>query len=282
MPDSSSSDADDRPGGDDGTNQNPKMLRLQAFLARAGVASRRAAERIILDGRVSVNGAVVRELGTKVSAGDLVALDGRELALKERLRYILLNKPAGYLCAMSDPEGRPLAIDLLRGRVAERVYNVGRLDQWSSGLLLFTNDGELTSRLVHPSGGIDKEYEFVADAPVDDGFFPAFRQGIVLDGIMYRAISVERTGPNSGRVVLVEGKNREIRRVLESVGRRAKVLRRTRIGPLVLGDLAEGTFRDLGTEEVEALRAYPGYGGGGPLGHRAVSDRHRMQRRKSW
>jgi len=231
-------------------------IRLQAYLAHAGVASRRAAERIILDGRVAVNGAVVRELGTKVLPGDRVELDGRPVSAEERTRYILLNKPAGYLCSMSDPEGRPLAADLLKGRVPERVYNVGRLDQWSSGLLLFTNDGELASRLIHPSGGIDKEYEFLADGPIEDEFFASFARGLTVDGVRYTAASAERTGPCSGKIVLVEGKNREIRRVLEAAGRRVKVLRRVRIGPLRLGELGEGEFRDLSRVEIEALKNY--------------------------
>ena len=145
-------------------------IRLQAFLAHAGVASRRACEAIILDGRVSINGAVSSKLGVRVMPGDAVRLDGRPVGPEGRKRYILLNKPAGYLSAMSDPEGRPLAAELLKG-VRERVYNVGRLDQWSSGLLLFTNDGEFASILVHPSGGVEKEYEIIADADLEDDFF---------------------------------------------------------------------------------------------------------------
>ena len=233
-------------------------IRLQAYLARSGVASRRAAERIILEGRVAINGSIVRELGTKVGEGDSVELDGHSVHLEERKRYILLNKPAGYLSSMSDPEGRPLAFDLLKGRVAERVYNVGRLDQWSAGLLLFTNDGDLAARIGHPSGGIEKEYEFTADGPLSDEFFVAIRRGLTIEGVLYRAHAAERTGPVSGRVVLVEGKNREIRRILEASGRRALSLRRVRIGPLILGDLADGAFRDLTPSEIESLRDYDG------------------------
>ncbi len=229
--------------------------RLQAFLAHAGIASRRACEKIILDRRVSINGATVSELGVRVLPGDRVALDGRPLKAEGRKRYILLNKPAGYISAMSDPEGRPLASELLKG-VPERVYNVGRLDQWSSGLLLFTNDGDLSSILVHPSGGIEKEYEITADAPLDDDFFLGFRNGVLVDGIVYRASSLERIGPASARVVLLEGKNREIRRVLESFGRKAKVLRRVRIGALTIAGLAEGDYRELTEAEVAGLRAY--------------------------
>ena len=230
-------------------------IRLQAFLAHAGVASRRACEAILLDGRVSINGAVSSKLGVRVMPGDVVRLDGRPLEPEGRKRYILLNKPAGYISAMSDPEGRPLAAELLKG-VRERVYNVGRLDQWSSGLLLFTNDGELASILVHPSGGVEKEYEIIADADLEDDFFTSFRIGFEMDGVAYRADSLERTGPASARVVLVEGKNREIRRVLERFGRRAKVLRRTRIGTLTTEGLAEGDSRDLEAGEIAALRSY--------------------------
>ncbi len=228
--------------------------RLQAFLAHAGVASRRASERIILEGRVAINGRTASELGVRVMPGDSVTLDGRRLGLEGRMRYILLNKPAGYISAMSDPEGRPLAVDLLKG-VEERVYNVGRLDQWSSGLLFFTNDGDLASLLVHPSGGIEKEYEVVADAPLGEDFFSGFGRGTSIGGVTYKALSIARTGPDSAKVVLLEGKNREIRRVLEYYGRRAKVLKRVRIGSLSIGDLAEGAFRELGEAEVESLRS---------------------------
>jgi 23S rRNA pseudouridine2605 synthase len=232
-------------------------IRLQAYLAHAGVASRRACERIILEGRVTINGITSAELGVRVRLGDAVALDGRPIGAEGRKRYILLNKPAGYLSAMQDPEGRPLAVSLLRG-VEERVYNVGRLDQWSSGLLLFTNDGDLTYLLVHPSGGVEKEYYVVADAPLEEDFFIAFRAGVEIDGVEYRAHSIERAGPDSARVTLVEGKNREIRRVMERFGRRPKILRRVRIGCLTIGEMGEGSFRDLSATEVEQLRSYGG------------------------
>jgi 23S rRNA pseudouridine2605 synthase len=230
--------------------------RLQAFLARAGLASRRACERLILEGRVSVDGVVVAKLGARVPRGAVVEFDGKAVLPPSRKRHILLNKPPGYLSSMYDPEGRPLAIDLLRGKVGERVYNAGRLDQWSSGLLVFTNDGELAKLLLHPSGGIDKEYEVSADGPLPEAFFEGFLRGASVDGIAYRALEARRTGPAQARVVLVEGKNREIRRVLESFGRRALVLRRVRIGPISLGDLAEGSFRDLSEAEVAALMSY--------------------------
>jgi 23S rRNA pseudouridine2605 synthase len=230
-------------------------VRLQVFMAHAGVASRRACERIILDGRVTINGNVASELGVRVSDGDRVELDGRLVGIEGRKRYILLNKPAGYISAMQDPEGRPLAVSLIRG-VEERVYNVGRLDQWSSGLLLFTNDGELAFLLGHPSGGIEKEYLVVADSPLGDDFFLALRDGLEIDGVTYRAHSALRSGPDSARITLVEGKNREIRRVLEHFDKRPRILRRIRIGNLSIGEMGEGSFRDLSEAEVEGLRSH--------------------------
>ena len=130
-------------------NEN-KSVRLQVFLARSGVASRRASEKIILDGRVSVNGTVVTELGTKVTPDDKVLLDGKEISLEETMRYVLLNKPKGYVCSSNDEKGREKAIDLLKENYSERLYNVGRLDMFSSGLIIFTNDGDFASVLSHP------------------------------------------------------------------------------------------------------------------------------------
>lgn len=245
------------------TSLNPdknagESLRLQLLLARAGLCSRRGAEALILAGRVSLNGRVVTELGTKAGPDDAIMVDGKPLPREERKRYILLNKPAGYLCALADPERRPLAADLLKPEVRERVYNIGRLDQYSSGLIIFTNDGDFAALLGHPSGGIEKEYAILADAPLDDGFFTAFTRGIEIDGEIFRAASARRTGTRAGRIILVEGKNREIRRALESVGRRAIALRRVRIGPLLIGDLEEGRWRDLSEREIEDLRAAAG------------------------
>lgn len=220
------------------------------------MASRRASEELILAGRVSVNGKVVQELGSRARLEDEVRLDGKLLSLEERKRYILLHKPRGYLSSMSDPQGRPLAIDLLKPAIPERVYNVGRLDEWSSGLLLFTNDGELAARLGHPSGGIDKEYLVSTDLDIPEAFFSEFRAGLSIEGERYAALRAERLGPRQARVVLLEGKNREIRRVLERFGLKALKLCRVRLGPLELGSLEPGRFRELEPRELEALKQY--------------------------
>jgi 23S rRNA pseudouridine2605 synthase len=233
----------------------PERLRLQLWLARAGVSSRRQAERLIEEGRVSVNGTIISEPGTKAAVSDDVRLDGRRLALETRLVYFLLNKPAGFLSSMSDPEGRRLAIDLLGAEVKERVYNVGRLDQWSSGLLLFTNDGNLARALSHPSSGIEKEYEVLSDQSLPPEFFREFARGVTIDETRFRAASIVPVDERRTRIVLVEGKNREIRRVLEHYGRKALSLCRVRIGPLTVDGLAEGKYRELNMAEVEALKS---------------------------
>lgn len=228
-------------------------LRLQAYLAACGLGSRRHCETLITEGRVTVDGARP-ELGSRVPEGAEVRVDGAPVRPQERLRYILLNKPAGYLCSMADPEGRKLAVDLLKPAVPERVYHVGRLDQWSSGLILFTNDGALAAKLGHPSGGTEKEYEVVADTALPDDFSEAFTRGVTVEGQIYRALAVIRTGERTARITLVEGRNREIRRVLAHWNIRALSLRRIRIGSLQLDNLAEGAWRDLTAEEIDALR----------------------------
>jgi 23S rRNA pseudouridine2605 synthase len=228
-------------------------IRLQLWLARAGLASRRQAERIILEGRVTVDGIVVKELGSKASLDADVRVDGKKLALETRLVYYVLNKPAGYLSSMQDPEGRKLAIDLLKD-LPERVYNVGRLDQWSSGLLIFTNDGELARALSHPSSGIEKEYEVESDLALSEELLSRFERGVTIDGIEYRAKRITQIGEKKARIVLIEGKNREIRRVFEYFGLRALALSRVRIGPLRIGGLAQGQYREMLPEEVAALR----------------------------
>lgn len=232
-----------------------EKTRLQAYLAKCGIGSRRACEGIVAAGRVTVNGAQAK-LGDSACAGDEVRLDGRVIRPQERLRYIILNKPAGFVSSMADERDRPVAVSLLGADIEERVYNVGRLDQWSSGLLLFTNDGDLAAILGHPSGEIDKEYAIETDLPIPANFREVFEAGVEIEGTVYRARAVRIESERVMHAVLVEGKNREIRRVLEHFGLRALSLRRERIGPLLLGNLAEGAHRELSAEEVEALRAY--------------------------
>ena len=168
--------------------------------------------------------------------------------------YIALNKPEGYICSSHDPQGRPLALDLLSGTISERLYNVGRLDYLSCGLIFFTNDGDFAARLGHPASGLEKEYDVEATGPIPDIVIEAFISGITIEEIHYRAKIAERTGRKSLRIVLVEGKNREIRRVFSHFHLHPAKLRRVRIGPVLLKDLAEGACRPLTDEELSALR----------------------------
>ena len=233
-------------------NLRGKSIRLQVFLSHAGVASRRAAEDIIAKGRVSVNGEIITVQGSKVTDGDIVLLDGKQLHLESRFLYLAINKPSGYICSSSDPQGRPLALDLLP-QIKERLYSVGRLDFLSCGLIFFTNDGNFASRLGHPGSGLEKEYTVEASGFIPDSTIEAFNTGLTIEGIHYKAKTAERTGRKSLRIILVEGKNREIRRVFSHFHLHPTLLRRVRIGSVLLGNLPEGTSRPLTDKELLEL-----------------------------
>ncbi|MDR0557336.1 MAG: rRNA pseudouridine synthase [Treponema sp.] len=230
------------------------QIRLQAYLAHAGVASRRAAEKLITDGRVSVNGTLVSILGTKVSADDTVRLDGIPVVIQTNALYLLLNKPPEYICSSSDPQGRRLAKDLLPARIEMRLYNVGRLDYRSSGLIIFTNDGDFAAKISHPSSNIEKEYLVEASGHIPDTVIEDFLRGVVIEGVIYQAKRIARLGRKAIRVVLIEGKNREIRRVFSYFHLHPVVLRRIRIGNISLGGLVEGASRPLSPQEIESLK----------------------------
>ena len=239
--------------GKEGTEAHPHEMRLQVYLAHAGVASRRTCEKIIAEGRVSVNGITVTGMGSKVCEGDAVFLDGKPVYLEARKCYVLLNKPAGFVCTLSDEKGRPTAASLLKEAYHERLYNIGRLDMFSSGALLFTNDGDFSAKIEHPSAQIEKEYviETTQDFPYE--MLTRFERGIRVDGIFYKCRSAAAVNRRKMRIVLVEGKNREIRRVLEYFDCTIKRLVRVRIGSLELGTLKPGAFRDLTAQERREL-----------------------------
>ena len=228
-------------------------MRLQVFLAHAGVASRRTAEKFIAQGKVTVNGKAVLTQGAKVLPGDDVRFEGKSVKLESRLLYLVLNKPPLYICSSNDPQGRPLALDLLKSPI--RLYNIGRLDYLSSGLIIFTNDGQFAARLGHPSAEIEKEYLIDSTVPIPDLVVEEFERGIVIDGIQYKARFIEKTGRKSLRVVLIEGKNREIRRVFSHFHLHPQRLQRIRIGPVCMGSLKEGESRPLTAEELTKLRS---------------------------
>jgi 23S rRNA pseudouridine2605 synthase len=235
---------------------NSNSLRLQVFLAHAGIASRRAAEKLIVDGRVTVNGSVVNVLGSKVSIADVIAVDGAAIQTEKKRHYLALNKPPLYLCSSSDPENRPLAKDLLPAMIRERLYNVGRLDYLSCGLILFTNDGNFAAEAGHPRAQIEKEYLVEATGLIPDAVLEDFLRGIAIEGTVYRCRHIEKTGKRELRIVLIEGKNREIRRVFSYFHLHPKRLCRVRIGPVSLGSLTEGKTRPLNAAEIQGLRSH--------------------------
>jgi pseudouridine synthase len=246
-------------------------VRLQKALSQAGVASRRAAEKLIAEGRVTVNGATVREMGTKADpAIDDIRVDGRRVKGREPRRYILLNKPTGYVTTRSDPQRRPTVVDLLGG-VREYVYPVGRLDYDTEGLLLLTNDGDLAARLTHPRHGVERTYEARVIGVPDERHLERLRAGIPLEGRRTRPAEVELlTNRASGdkkagrhdrdkresilRVTIREGRKRQVRRMCEAIGHPVRTLRRIRIGPLSDRRLKPGEWRELTQQEIRALR----------------------------
>lgn len=237
----------------------PEEMRLQKYLSRAGVASRRAAEALIVSGRVRVNGQVVTELGVKVDPErDEVAVDGRRVRLARPV-WIALHKPTGYVSTRKDPEGRPTIYDLLPEKYHGLFY-VGRLDLNSEGLLLLTNQGDVAHRLMHPSYEIERVYDVVVRGEVGDEAIARLREGVELEDGIARAERVKlRRPPQQGtsRLVLTlkEGRNREVRRMLRAVGHGVIRLRRIRYGPVKLGGLESGAWRRLRREEVDALSA---------------------------
>ena len=229
-------------------------IRLQAYLAHCGVASRRACEQIILDGRVCVNGAVVTELGTKVRNGDSVTVDGKPVKLESRKCYVMLNKPAGFVCSASDEKGRQVAADLLKDSYKERLYNVGRLDMYSKGMILFTNDGDFAAKLSHPSSQIEKEYIVETSQDVTEETARLLEKGVRVDNVFYKCVRCQVLKPRKIKIILIEGKNREIRKMLESQNIGTRSLVRVRIGNVNLDDLRPGDCRDLSAAEVSGLK----------------------------
>ncbi|MBO4629087.1 MAG: rRNA pseudouridine synthase [Treponema sp.] len=237
----------------DSPNAAEEKIRLQVYLAHAGVASRRASEQIILDGRVAVNGTVVTELGTKVGDSDTVTVDGKKIKPEARKCYVLLNKPAGFVCSSSDEKGRQVAADLLKDSYSERLYNVGRLDMYSKGMIIFTNDGDFAKKLSHPSSQIEKEYIVETSQNVPEDFPARFEKGIRVENTFYKCVRCRILKPRKVSITLIEGKNREIRTVLESQGIGTRSLVRVRIGNVNLDDLHPGEHRDLTPAEVKGL-----------------------------
>jgi 23S rRNA pseudouridine2605 synthase len=229
--------------------------RLQKVLARAGFGSRRACEELIADGRVTVNGEVA-ELGRRVDATlDRVEVDGEPVGVMPGLVYYLLNKPAGYVTTADDPQGRRTVMQLVPDE--PRVFPVGRLDIDTEGLLILTNDGVLAQQLTHPSRGVEKEYLAEVEGRPSPGAIKSLRQGVELEDGKTAPAKVSLVEPSVLRIVIHEGRNRQVRRMCDAVGHPVKRLARVRVGPLVDRQLKPGKWRELSIAEVRQLSAPP-------------------------
>jgi 23S rRNA pseudouridine2605 synthase len=245
-----------------GSNPDPgvgsgRELRIQKYLARAGVASRRGAEQLLAQGRVRLNGAVVTRPGARVLPGrDRVEVDGRAVE-PEPFRWVMVHKPSGTVTTADDPEGRPTIYDLLPEQHRSLAY-VGRLDVETEGLLLLSNEGDAVHRLLHPSFEVEREYAVGVKGVPTGQTLRRMRRGIELDDGPVRPRRAEQRGSEPGgavlRLVLTEGRKREVRRLCSAAGHPVRWLRRVRFGPVALGDLPRGQWRELTESEVEAVR----------------------------
>ena len=234
------------------------MMRLQKYLALCGVASRRRAEQMILDGKVQVNGQTVREMGVQVDeTKDRVSVEGETVRPEAEKHYIAYYKPIGEVTTVSDPEGRPTVMDKFRDYPV-RLFPVGRLDFDSEGLLLLTNDGDLMNRLLHPSREVSKVYLVKASNELTEEDAARLRRGVMVDGKLTSPAKVRliRREPlyTDLRVTIHEGRNRQVRKMVEAVGHQVVHLKRVQFGPILLGDLPTGMWRKLTDEEIAKLK----------------------------
>ena len=231
-------------------------MRLQAYMAKCGVGSRRSSEELIAQGRVMINNKTVREMGVKVGPEDIVQVDGETIELVEKKYYIALNKPKGYVCTNYDPNETLYARELIGMRDMDLLFHVGRLDKESNGLILFTNDGQFGNAMMHPKYVVEKEYIVKLDRPVEIEDLNKALDGLYID--MPRPYRIKRYDliPRTKqfiKVTLTEGKNREIRKIFSFLGYDVKSLTRIRIGCVELGDMEPGEWRNLSAKEISGL-----------------------------
>lgn len=229
-------------------------MRINRYLALANQGSRRSCEDLIRAGRVQMDGETITDLAVRVAPGSVVRVDGRIVYPDRTTVVFALNKPVRVLATESDPQGRPLAIDLVRPLYSGHLFSVGRLDYLSSGLLLFTNDGDLAQALMRPESGLDRVYTVETAVPVPDDMLEQFQKGITIEGVRYRCRSWHRHAARRVSLILQEGKNREIRRVFSRFRIKIRRIYRTRYGTVTLGAIPEGQARRLSSEEVRRLQ----------------------------
>ncbi|MDE6597777.1 MAG: rRNA pseudouridine synthase [Clostridia bacterium] len=229
-------------------------MRLNKFLAASGVASRRECDKLIADGKVTVNGKIA-ELGTNVNEEDAVSVSGKPVKIKKN-EYYILNKPKGYICSVSDDKGRKTVLDLMPSGVG-RIYPVGRLDYDSEGLLILTTDGDLAQHLTHPSNEVPKTYLVKVEGTLTETALNPIRSGIEIDGTMTKKCKAHIVETNKGytkvHITITEGKNREIRKLFAAIGKEVTLLKRIKIGEITLRGLDRGAYRKLDKQEVSYL-----------------------------
>lgn len=231
-------------------------MRLNKFLASAGVASRRKCDDIILSGVVAVNGKTVNELGIIINEKkDKITIEGRVVKLPSSFVYIKLNKPKGYACTAHDEKGRKTIYDLVDCQ--ERLFSIGRLDYDTEGLIILTNDGDFANKVAHPRYSMEKEYRVTVEGEIKESELAVMRKGVVIEGERMPSAKVEWLSFESGftklSVVIDEGQNRQVRRMFEAIGHQIKLLKRVRIGGVKLGGLSRGEYKDLTEEELNIL-----------------------------
>ena len=231
-------------------------MRINKYLSGCGIDSRRKCEGLVLDGKVKINGKVVTALATDVKDGDSVTVDGRAVSPRANKTYIMLNKPKGCVCTVSDDRGRKTVLDFVK--VNRRVFPIGRLDYDTEGLLLLTDDGELSNKITHPRNGIKRTYSVRVEGEPSDAELKKLRNGVTYNGVTYGAAIVEVVGKEKDgtklSITVTEGKNHEIRNMIESLGRRVMFLKRVAIGDLRLGGLKRGEWRYLDDGEIDYLK----------------------------
>ena len=235
------------------------MERLQKYIANSGYCSRRKAEELISQGKVFVNGNKVTELGTKVDNNDVVMVEGVELTKPSRYEYYLLYKPRGYICSAKDDKGRKTVVDLIETN--ERIYPVGRLDYDTTGVLLLTNDGDLTNILTHPSNGIEKQYLAIVEGVITTDEIYKLIEGVVIDGVKVvpKRVKIKKKDTEKNRtkieITIVEGRNHIVKKIFESIGHPVNKLHREREGFLTVTGMQSGDYRLLSMDEVNKLKA---------------------------
>lgn len=228
------------------------MIRINKYIAKCGVCSRRKADELIINGKVSVNGKIATDLGLLIDEQkDIVRVKNKKIEIEEKKVYIMLNKPKGYVTTNSDQFGRKSTIDLIHENA--RVYPIGRLDMYTEGLLLFTNDGEFANRLTHPKNKVEKVYIAKVDSDINEEQLVDLRNGVDIGGYITAPAKIQNIGNNSLQIIISEGKNRQVRRMCEAVGLKVLELKRIQIGDLKLGNLPLGKYRYLTQNEIKSI-----------------------------